>query len=122
MAGIGENPSWFCTTSLAVTCLSITCETDPFRPAAKIVTNTTSARPTISAAAVTAVRCGWRIAFSRASTPVTPWKRASGAPIPRASGWTSTGARTATPNTISSAPSPSSDASPLLEPVPPKRP
>ena len=38
-------------------------------PAAKTVTSTTSARPTISAAAVTAVRCGWRIAFSRASLP-----------------------------------------------------
>ena len=40
------------------------------RPAAKIATSTTSARPIISAEAVTAVRCGWRRAFSRASMPV----------------------------------------------------
>ena len=36
-------------------------------PAAKIDTNATSVTPIISAAAVTAVRPGWRTEFSRAS-------------------------------------------------------
>src|SRR5436309_5758286 len=40
--------------------------------AAKIDANATRATPTISAAAVAAVRPGWRIAFSRARRPVIP--------------------------------------------------
>jgi hypothetical protein len=39
-------------------------------PAAKTVTKATTARPIISAAAVTAVRAGLRCVFSRASRPV----------------------------------------------------
>ena len=93
-----------------------------FRPAANTATRTTSARPTISAAAVTAVRCGWRIAFSRASTPVRPWKRAIGAPSTRAKGRTSSGARNANANIISTAPRPISEAAALLESSPPNRP
>ena len=42
------------------------------QPAAKIVTNTTSPTPIISAAAVTAVRPVLRVAFSRASLPGAP--------------------------------------------------
>ena len=52
----------------------------------------TSASPIISAAAVEAVRAGWRIAFSRASEPETPPKRAPGQPSVEASGGTSFGA------------------------------
>ena len=73
------------------------------RPAAKIATSTTSATPIISAEAVTAVRCGWRRVFSRASMPVRPWKRASGRPIRPLSGRTSVGASSAKPKIISSA-------------------
>ena len=51
----------------------------------------TSATPTISAAAVTAVRAGLRIAFSRASRPVMPASRSSGAPTSAAIGRTSCG-------------------------------
>ena len=80
------------------------------RPAAKIVTKTTSARPIISADAVTAVRCGWRAAFSRARRPVRPWMRSSGRPIALLSGRTSTGAISATPKIIRTAPRPISDA------------
>ncbi len=43
-----------------------------FAPAAKIDAKVTSATPTISAAAVTAVRPGWRTLFSRARRPVMP--------------------------------------------------
>jgi hypothetical protein len=46
-------------------------------PSASTATNVTSARPTVSAAAVTIVRPGWRIAFSRASR----WRRRSRMPI-----------------------------------------
>ena len=42
---------------------------ESLRPAAKTATKTTSASPTMSAAAVTAVRAGLRVALSRASSP-----------------------------------------------------
>ena len=45
----------------------------------------------MSAAAVTAVRAGLRVAFSRARRPLTPAKRCIGAPITQASGRTSCG-------------------------------
>ena len=45
---------------------------------AKTATNVTSARPIISAAAVAAVRPGFRVAFSRASRPAAPPMRAAG--------------------------------------------
>ena len=47
-----------------------------------MATIVTSARPIISAAAVDAVRAGFRIAFSRASAPDAPPKRANGRPSP----------------------------------------
>ena len=43
-----------------------------FVPAASTATNVTSARPTVSAAAVTSVRPGWRTEFSRARRAVIP--------------------------------------------------
>ena len=52
-------------------------------PAAKIDANVTSVTPIISAAAVAAVRPGWRIAFSRASRPGKPAKRCAGRPSDR---------------------------------------
>ena len=45
------------------------------QPCAKTATNTTSPSPTMSAAAVTAVRPGLRDAFSRASSPVVSCRR-----------------------------------------------
>ena len=65
---------------------SIASSIEPFRPAAKTVTNETSASPIISAAAVVAVRPGLRTAFSRASRPETPRRRSSGRPTTEASG------------------------------------
>ena len=59
-----------------------------FRPAAKTATKTTSARPTISAADVVAVRAGLRIAFSRASRPGSSKASASGRPTAPATGRT----------------------------------
>ena len=47
-------------------------------PGARIATNVTSARPIISAAAVDAVRCGFRIALSRASLPGDAGDRRAG--------------------------------------------
>ena len=66
------------------------------RPPARTVTNVTSARPIISAAAVTAVRLGLRSAFSRASRPATPRSRSSGQPTAPAIGGTSRGLSSAT--------------------------
>ena len=51
---------------------------EPRRPAPSVATTVTSARPIISAAAVEAVRPGLRSAFSRASRPGEPPKRAAG--------------------------------------------
>ena len=64
--GSGEKPSWWVTMPAARTWSSMPWSIVARRPAAKIVTSTTSATPIISAEAVTAVRCGWRVAFSRA--------------------------------------------------------
>ena len=118
---IGEKPSsWVTISAERLNCSSMTLSTDPLRPAAKIAVNTTSASPIMSAEAVIAVRCGWRSAFSRASRPGIPWNRSSGAPMKRASGRTSTGASSATPNIITTTPSPSSAAA--AEPSAPNRP
>ena len=51
-----------------------------------MVMNPTRPTPIISADALAAVRFGLRMAFSRASVPVTPRSRGSGAPITRLSG------------------------------------
>ncbi len=68
----------------------------------------TSARPTISAAAVTAVRLGLRIAFSRASRPELPRSLHSGAPTPQESGRATSGPSVVTPRKTASAPPPAS--------------
>src|SRR3954463_9801475 len=77
--GNGEKPSVFCTTNAAFKLSSTALAIVVFTPAAKIDTNATSATPTISAAAVTAVRPGWRVGFSRA-------RRADGVPPRQAAG------------------------------------
>ncbi len=76
------------TTSSALARSAIAPSIESLRPAAKTETKTTSARPTISAAAVTAVRAGLRVAFSRASSPVACPRRCSGQPTTAASGRT----------------------------------
>ena len=61
---------------------------DAFSPAAKIETKLTRATPIMSAAAVTAVRPGWRTVLSPASRPVIP-RHASGRASARATSTTS---------------------------------
>ena len=51
--------------------------------------NATSATPTVSAPAVTAVRAGLRLLFSRASMPAAPVSFSNGRPSAAASGATS---------------------------------
>ena len=75
-------------------------------PAASVATSVTSASPIISAAAVEAVRCGFRRALSRASCPAAPPNCAAGAPSTAASGRTSRAEKSATPRKIRSAPMP----------------
>ena len=59
---------------------------DALAEAPKVVMKTTRPTPIMSAAAVDAVRFGLRIAFSRASEPDIPPKRARGQPMIRAAG------------------------------------
>ncbi len=61
---------------------------DSLSPAAKIATKVTRPTPIISAAAVAAVRAGFRVALARASRPVVPAAASIGAPIALASGRT----------------------------------
>ena len=76
-------------------------------PAASVATSVTSASPIISAAAVEAVRCGFRRALSRASFPAAPPIRAAGAAEDASpSGRTSRAEKSATPMKIRSAPTP----------------
>ena len=96
--------------------------TEALMPAANTVTNTTTARPIISAPAVTAVRPGLRTAFSRARRPVMPLSFSSGQPQIEASGRTSRGLNIETPKSVATAPPPTSAAAALASSVPPKRP
>src|SRR3954454_6375890 len=102
----GEKPSVFCTTNAALRLSSTDLAIVVLTPAAKIDTNVTSATPTISAAAVTAVRPGWRIVFSRARRPVMPRVLSNGRPMTEASGRTRYGLTSATPRNVASAPPP----------------
>ncbi len=74
-------------------------------PCAKTATNTTTPKPIMRAAAVAAVRAGLRVAFSRASRPLLPAKRAAGQPITLARGRTTYLATMATATKMSTAPS-----------------
>ena len=80
-------------------------DADAFSVVMKTETNTTRPRPIISAAAVDAVRRGFRFAFSCPRRPVIPRTRA-GAPIAVASGLATNGDRTATPMKVNIAPRP----------------
>ena len=105
-AGIGEKPSLFWITRPPAKFSSTTWATELFSPAAKTVTKVTSARPIISAAAVTAVRLGLRWAFSRARRPVRRRSRSSGQPAIVASGGTRRGLKSETAKTMTTAPPP----------------
>ena len=118
---MGEKPSVFCRTMSPWKLRSMVLPTDSEMPAAKTVTNTTTARPIISEAAVVAVRPGLRTVFSRASRPVRPRTRSSGQPATEASGLTSRGLNSETPNRVAAAPPPTSRAA-VLDSAPPKRP
>jgi hypothetical protein len=87
-----------------------------------VVTNTTTARPIMSAPAVTAVRPGLRTVFSRASRPVSPRSFSSGHPQIDASGRTSRGLNIETPKSVATAPPPTSAAAVFASSVPPNRP
>ena len=86
-AGIGRNVE-LCITTLPRSDPSTAERKPSLSPCAKTLTKTTSPRPIISAAAVRAVRAGFRIAFSRASRPVVPASLSSGHPSTRATGRT----------------------------------
>ena len=73
-------------------------------PLANTVTKTTSARPIISAAEVTAVRPGWRVEFSRASRPTSFVERSIGQETKRAAGPTKRGEISAMPRIRITAP------------------
>ena len=68
----------------------------------------TTARPTISADAVAAVRRGLRAAFSWPSRPVMPVRRGRGEPMARARPPATNGASVATPMNVSAEPAPTS--------------
>ena len=73
-------------------------------PWPRTATNVISASPIITAAAVEAVRAGFRTAFSRASLPAVPPNRAPGAPRTKASGRTTRDATIATATNSNSTP------------------
>src|SRR5919108_5113184 len=114
----GEKPSVFWTTNAALRLSSTALAIVSFAPAGKIDTNVTSATPTISAAAVTAVRPGWRIVFSRARRPVMPRVRSNGRPTTDASGRTRYGLTSATPRKVAPAPAPTRLSAPLEDSEP----
>ena len=120
--GNGEKPSLFWRTISPLKLSSIVLATELLSPAAKTVTNTTSASPIIRAAAVVAVRPGFRMAFSRASRPVRPRTRSKGRPVSEARGRTRRGENSETPNRISAAPPPSSPAALPESSIPPNSP
>ncbi len=122
MFGIGEKPSVLWTVRSPWKFVSIAVAIERLTPAANTVTKTTSARPIISAAEVTAVRPGLRIAFSRASRPVSPRSRSSGQPATAASGLTSRGLYSEAENRIAAAPAPIRPAAWPAVSVLPKRP
>ncbi len=77
----------------------------------------TSARPTIKAEAVWAVRRGLRMEFSRPNRPDMPSSRLRGRPITLDIGRATAGARRATPTKISTAPNPTSAIAGTMSPA-----
>ena len=89
----------------------------------KIATTATIAMPTMSAAAVDAVRRGLRAAFSWASRPDIPRNRAGNHPRTRPTARPTSGLSIATPMKTSAAPTPTAAATPPgNQSTPPKRP
>ena len=86
---------------------------DALIDAANTVNNATTATPIMRAAAAPLVRRGFRCAFSCAILPVTPRRRARGAPISRLTGPATAGPSTTNETIISSAPMPTRARPPL---------
>ena len=101
-----------CTRKSARTLSSMIWLNDCFADAPMIDTSVTSARPIISADAVVAVRRGLRIAFSRASTPDMPRKRAGTQPRNCDTGRATNGLSIATPMNTRNAATPTTPAAP----------
>ncbi len=109
-------PNWppLMTRSAVTDCVTRS-STDAFSEAANTVNRVTTLTPIIRAAADPDVRRGLRMALRRASTPVTPRSRASGAPMAALAGPATTGPATTTPTSVAMAPRP---ASPRVSPPP----
>ena len=103
------------TQSAAATCFRTALSIEPRSPLPSTATKDTSARPIISAAAVAAVRDGFRTAFWEASRPAEPPSRREGQPRTPASTVTSRDATPAVPTSSASAPN-ASASSDLPEP------
>ena len=101
-----------CTRKSARTLSSMICVNDCLADAPMIATRVTSASPIISAEAVVAVRRGFRIAFSRASTPDVPRSRAGTQPRNRDTGRATSGLSIATPMNTRNAATPTTPAAP----------
>ena len=86
-----------------------------FSPDASTETRVTSASPIIRADAVDAVRCGFRMALPRASSPADPPILVAGQPSTRASGGTSVFASIATPTNTAAAPTPRASSRCVVE-------
>ena len=110
---IGEKPSVFWATKSPRRPRSTALAIVSRAPAAKIDAKLTRVTPIISAAAVAAVRPGWRTLFSRARRPVIPKARSIGAPTTEAIGLTSRGLSSATPMNTAAAPLKTSVRAPL---------
>ncbi len=83
-------------------------------PAESTATSVTRASPIISADAVEAVRCGFRLEFSRARLPTAPARRVAGHPRNSTSAGTNRAESSATPMNNSTAPRPISASVPLV--------
>src|SRR3954467_733988 len=113
-AAANETPSGPSTMYAALTWSVTADSTDLRRPAPSTATTVTSVSPTISAAAVDAVRLGLRTEFELARSPAIPPLRRAGAPTSRASGFTRCGAASATPRNRVRMPMPSRAASAIV--------
>ena len=113
-AAANETPSGPSTMYAALTWSVTADSTDLRRPAPSTATTVTSVSPTISAAAVDAVRLGLRTEFELARSPAIPPLRRAGAPTSRASGFTRCGAASATPRNKARMPMPSRAATAIV--------
>src|SRR5690348_13200079 len=111
-AATGKPDQPFCdvTTHGETTCERIALFIESCTPLPSTATNETSASPIINAAAVDAVRDGFRTAFSDASAPAEPPKRRDGQPRTNASAETSRDATPAAPGISASAPTASASS------------